>query len=126
MEKQISTGLKVTFLVHFILGVIIGLLYLLVPEWWSNLSGWPTKDVTAERLIGAAFLGFTASSWWAYREAIVEKVKIVVKMEIVWTILASLVILWGLLFEGAPSAGWMNFIVMAAFAVAFIVFYPRE
>ncbi len=126
MEKQISTGLKTTFLVHFILGGIIGLLYLLVPEWWSNLSGWPTKDVTAERLIGSSFLAFAASSWWAYREAVVEKVLIVVKAEIVLTVLASLVVLWGLLFEGAPAAGWMNFIVVAAFAVAFIVFYPRE
>jgi hypothetical protein len=32
MEKQISSGLKTTFLVHLVLGLITGLIYLLIPK----------------------------------------------------------------------------------------------
>ena len=126
MEKQISSGLKVTFLIHVIVGAIFGLALLFVPEWWMNLFGWSVADPEPNRLVGAAILAFTASSWWAYKEAVVERVAIIVKMEIVWTILAALVFLWGLLSGVLPAAAWGNFIIMAAFAVAFIVFRPQE
>lgn len=126
MEKQVSTGLKTTFLAYVILGLIFGIPALLVPKWWGDVSGWPVMDVTIERVVGASILAFVASSWWAYREAIVEKVKIIVKAMIVWTVLLALVFLLGLLFEGAPATAWMKFIIMAAFAVAFIIFYPRD
>ncbi len=125
MDKQISRGLKITFLVHLIVGAIFGLIYLLIPEVWGNLIGWPVADPMADRLIGAAVLGFATSSWLAYRETAWEKVKIVVQMEIVWTILGTLVILWGLIFAGVPAFGWVNAVILAGLAVAFAVFYFR-
>lgn len=125
MQKQISSGLKMTFLVHFILGLIFGLIYLLIPVAWGSLVGWPVQEPAAYRLIGAALLGFAASSWWSYRESTWERVKIVVQMEMVWTILGALVMLWGLLFAGLPAFGWVNFVILAAFSVAWCVFYFR-
>jgi hypothetical protein len=125
MEKQISSGLKITFLVHLIVGAILGLIYLLIPEVWGNLINWPVKEPALYRLIGAAVLGFSTSSWLAYRETAWEKVKIVVQMEIVWTILGTLVMLWGLIFAGLPAIGWLNAVILGGFAVAFSVFYFR-
>ncbi len=125
MEKQISSGLKITFLAHVIVGVIFGLIYLLIPEVWGNLVNWPVKEPTPYRLVGAAILGFSTSSWLAYRETAWEKVKIVVQMEIVWTILGTLVMLWGLIFAGLPAIGWLNAVILGGFAVAFAVFYFR-
>ncbi len=126
MDKQFSRGLKITFLVHFIVGLVFGLLYLLIPEVWGNLIGWPTQEPAVYRLIGAAVLGFAASSWLAYREAAWEKVKIVVQAEIVWTILGTLVMLWGLIFAGLPAIGWLNAVILGGFAAAFSVFYFRR
>lgn len=125
MEKQVLPGLKTTFLVHAILGAIFGILYLLIPETWGNLIGWPMQD-SAYRMIGAAVLAFAASSWFAYHEAPWERVKIVVEMELVWTILGTLVMLWGLLLAGLPAIGWVNAVILAGFAVAFGFFYFRE
>jgi hypothetical protein len=124
MEKQISSGLKTTFLVHFIVALIFGLVNLLIPEVWGNL-GFPVKEPAAYRLLGAAILGFGASSWLAYRETAWDKVKIVVQMEIVWTILGTLVWLWGLLFAGLPASGWVNAVILGGFAAAFSFFYSR-
>ena len=124
MEKQISSGLKVTFLVHVIVGAIFGLVMLLVPGVW-NLIGVTVQEPAMYRLTGAAILGFTTSSWLAYKETAWEKVKIVVQMEIVWTILATLVLLWGLIFAGLPAIEWMNAVIMGGFAAAFSFFYSR-
>ena len=82
-------------------------------------------DLT-DRVIGAAVLGWTATSWFCYRAGVAGRVKIVVLGEIIWTGLAALVMLYGLLFQGYPPLGWLNAIIMAAFAVAFIVFNPKE
>jgi hypothetical protein len=124
MEKKVSSGLKTTFLVHIIVGLIFGFGMLLFPQAWAAL-GVSVKEPNMYRLAGAAILGFTSSSWWAYKETTWDKVKIVVQMEIVWTILATLVILWGLLFAGLPAVEWVNAIIMAGFAVAFTYFYSR-
>jgi hypothetical protein len=90
------------------------------------LVNWPVQEPAAYRLIGAAILGFAASSWLAHRETAWERVKIVVLMEMVWTILGTLVMLWGLIFAGLPAVGWLNAVILAAFAVAFSVFYFRK
>ena len=126
MDKPISNGLKYTFLVHVVVGLFFGLTYLLYPSLWSSMMGITVEYDLTDRAIGAAVLGWAATSWFCYRAGVVGKVKIVVLGEIVWTALASLVMLYGLLFQGYPSLGWINAIIMAAFAVAFIVFNPKE
>ncbi|NIV29587.1 MAG: hypothetical protein GWN58_08780, partial [Anaerolineae bacterium] len=72
--NQISQGLKMTFLVHFVIGLIFGLIDLLIPEQWGNLTNWPVQDPTMYRLVGAAILAFAASSILAYRESDWERV----------------------------------------------------
>jgi hypothetical protein len=125
MEKQISSGLRTTFLVHFVVALIFGLIYLLIPGAWGTLINWPIQEPAVYRLLGAAMLGFGTSSWLAYRETAWDRVKIVILMEIVWTILGTLVMLWGLIFAGLPAFGWVNAVLLGAFAVAFSMFYFR-
>lgn len=126
MEKKLSSGLKTVFLIHAIVGTVVGLAYLLIPLQVNDLINWPTTDDAPLRLIGAAILGFAVSSWLAYRETDWEHVKIVVQMEIFWTILATIVFLWGVLFANLPAFGWVDAVVMAAFAIAFAYFYSRQ
>jgi hypothetical protein len=124
--NKISSGLKTLFLVHFIVGLVFGLAFVLIPKIFMGLFGMSVPDVEPYRLVGAAVLAFTASSWYCYQAAVWEKVKIVVQAEIVWTVLATLVLLYGLLFAGQPSALWINTIIMAVFAAAFIYFYVQK
>ncbi len=126
MDKQMSSGLRLTFLLHFIVALVIGLIYLLIPAPWGNLVNWPIQEPPVYRLLGAAILAFGASSWWAYRAVLWERVRIVVQTEIAWATLGTLVMLWALLFAGLPTFGWVNAIILGAFAVAFTFFYTRE
>lgn len=124
MEKSISKGLKTTFLVHAIVGIVLGLAYLLIPGTVGSLMNWDMTN-PAYRLLGAAVIAFGVSSWLAYQANSWKQVKIVVQMELVWTVLGALVALWGLLAGVFPLAGWLNFVLLAGFAVAFGYFYRR-
>jgi hypothetical protein len=126
MDEQIPYGLKITFLVHFVVAVVFGAGFLLIPDMLTGMLGARTVEPSTFRLVGAAMLAFAASSWLAYRQPVWEKVKIVVQLEIVWTILGVLAMLYGLIFEGLPAADWMNVVILGAFAVAFIFFYSRR
>jgi hypothetical protein len=125
MEKQIPGGLKITFLVHLIVAGVFGVGFLLIPEILTDMLGARTVEPSTFRLVGAALLAFGVSSWLAYRQPIWDKVKIVVQIEIVWTVLGVLATMWGLMFEGLPAADWMNVLILGAFALAFIYFYSR-
>jgi len=81
MGNKIPAGLKNLFLIHFIVALVFGLGYLLVPQ---------------------TTLGF------------------------VWPVLGTLVMLYALLFAGFPAGAWLNAIILAAFAVAFGIYYFRK
>ena len=123
---KISSGLRTLFLVHFVLGLVFGLAYLFIPGIFMGWLGVSLKDEFPYRIVGAAVLAFTASSWYCYKAAEWERVKIVVLAEIVWTVLVALVGLYGLIFAGAPAAFWINVIIMAGFAAAFTYYYTKK
>jgi len=125
MEKPISSGLRTTFLVHAIIGIALGLVYLLIPETAGNLLNWDMGD-PAYRLLGAALVALGVSSWLAYKAGTWGEVKILVQLEVVWTVLAALVLLWGLISAAIPLIGWANLVLLVLFAIAFGYFYTRH
>ena len=127
MEKQITTGLKNTFLFHSIMMAIFALNYIFTPVWWGNLTGCLSNQVPQVfRLFGTAILGYAISSFLSYRETAWEKVKIVVQMNCVITALFPIMLVLALLFWDLPSIGWMYFVVMSGFGVAFNYFYFKK
>jgi hypothetical protein len=126
MNQKISSGLKTLFLVHFVLGVLFGLVYIFIPGVFFSFLGVTAPDLNPYRLIGAAVFSFGIASWLAYQAGEWDKVKILVQLEIVWPLLGALVILYGLLFAGAPAAFWINTIILAGFGLAFLYFYSKK
>ena len=123
---KISQGLKTTFLVHFIVALLFGLGFLFMPVLVGSWYGLNVQEPDTYRLLGAAMLGFAVSSWFAHRATDWESVRIVVVMELVWTILGTLVLLYALLFAGFPALGWLNAVILGAFALAFGRFYFQK
>jgi hypothetical protein len=126
MENRITTGLRITFWVHLIVGGVLGLAYLLVPETVGNLANWPIESPWPYRLIGAAIIGYAASSLFALLQNVYERVRIIVETEIVWTVLAALVLVWGALAGNLPWLAWVFAAIMLAFTVAFTAFLVEE
>lgn len=126
MKRHVSTGLKVTFLVHFVIAGVVGLQHLIAPRIWTDLAGMQIDETVTWRVIGAAVLAFAAGSWMAYRERRWARVRLVVLMEIVWSVLGAAVILWGILVEGIPPLEWLNVALLAGFAAAFAYFWSTH
>ena len=126
MDKQVSTGMRYTFLAHGVMTTIFAMVYLFVPAWWGDLTGCLSNQVPQVfRLFGMAMLGLAIASLLAFREASWDRVKIVTQMERILNILFPIVILLGLFFWDLPGIAWMYFIFTSVFAFAFNVFYPK-
>ena len=57
MDTNISPGLRITFLAHFIVALIFGLAFLLLPGQTGSLYGMRIPQADIYRLLGAALLG---------------------------------------------------------------------
>ena len=125
MEKEISPGLKITFLIHFIGGGLFGLTLLFFPRILGIMSGQPVLEPIAFRLFGTSVLALSFSSWLAYKEKLWEKVKILVQMEIVWSVLFVITAVYGVVMGQLPVMEIMDIFIIGAFGVAFAIFYSR-
>jgi len=121
-----SRGLKITFIIHAIVALIFGLLLYLQPGLWARMVNWAPFDPILTRVYGAALLALAVSSWFGYRAARWDEVRIIVLMEIALTVLSTIGGLWGLLFRGAPAFGWVIVFIWMVFAVAWIYFYVNR
>jgi hypothetical protein len=119
----IPKGLKITFLVHFILGLVMGIPFLLFPEGYADMLNFTISEPMAYRMLGAATIGFSISSWLAYKKSNWDSVEILVIAEIIWTILGTIITIWGIISEEFPAAAWLNAIPMLGFAIAFCYFF---
>ena len=124
-DGRISSGLRMTFLVHFVISGLVGLQHLFIPRAWTDLAGMEITETVTWRLIGAALLAFALSSWLAFKQNQWKQIRIVVAMEVVWSALGAAVILWGLLEKGLPALEWVNFVLLTAFFIAFAAFFFR-
>ena len=126
MTSPVSTGLRVTFLLHALFGGILGLIYLLFPVAFGDLVDWPPAEPLDHRVIGSAFVAFAIASWLARGESEWPRVRIVTLMNAFWTSLATLLLAWSLLTIDVPLLGWIYVVAVGGFAVAFIFAYTSH
>jgi len=126
MERVVSRGLRITFLVSVIIFAVMGLITLLMPQLLGTMAGVKILEPETFRTVGAAMLAFATGSALAYRQKSWEKVKIIVIMEIVFGVLAALALIWGLITGALPVSDWSNVVITGGLTVAFIVFYFKK
>jgi len=124
--KEIPKGLKTAFLIHAVVALIFGLALFIAPGRFARLINWSPMDPVISRMLGAALLALAVSSWLSYQATTWERVEIKVQLEIVFTVLGVVGLLRHLLFLPTPAFAWVNLVVLAAFAVVWIVFYLRR
>jgi hypothetical protein len=115
-----SRSLRVLFLIHTIVSVIIGVLLLAIPGRFLGAFGWAPIDPIGSRLLGAAFLALAWGSFRGWRAQEKAQVAILVELEAVFCVLASLGLLRHLLVASWPWYVWLSFAGFVAFAIAWI------
>jgi hypothetical protein len=118
-----STGLRTTFWLHAIVAFVFGIGYLFAPIFVGDLFGIDPVDPFITRLYGAAMLALCGSSVLAAMADRLERVDIVLKMEVGYTLLALLVCLYAIFFASAPAITWVAVAIFAIFFVAFGYYY---
>ncbi|MFW9784515.1 MAG: hypothetical protein ACFFFB_19700 [Candidatus Heimdallarchaeota archaeon] len=120
MPNELSKGLKIVLLIHFALGIILGIIFLFIPEIYCSLVGFPMIDSGSLRIIGAASLALGSSSFLAFRTNDWEKTKLFIIMEFIWLGGAIVAMLWWLIELGSSGvAGWWIFGMFLGFLAAF-------
>ena len=116
-----SKALRVTFIVHAVVAVVVGAPLLLAPGRFLGWLGWAPIDPLLSRLLGAALL---ALGWSSFRGAGASDrtQQVLIEMELVFTALSCAGLLRHLLKANYPAMVWITFAVLAAFAVAWAVF----
>jgi len=122
MAKELLKGLKIVFLVHFIVGLILGIIFLFIPKIYCDLVGVVMTDPGVLRLIGAASLALGGSSFLAYRSKDWEKAKLLVLTDLIWLVSAIAGLVWWLI-ESGPVVAWWVFGMFVAFLGVFVYFY---
>jgi hypothetical protein len=139
MEKPISQGLKILFLVHAIVSALLGLGLWLVPGRFLTLIGWVPAWVTVldtdlqvpgttfvdafiTRLLGTALLALAYSSFRGWRLSQWSEVAQVVQLEIVFCVLGFLSLILSLYQTSLDVAtvAYVFLFLLAGFAVAWL------
>ena len=117
----------------WVVALILGLGLLIAPGRLYDLIDWvqADQDVPAtiplvSRMFGAALLALAWGSFRAWRASTWDEVGIIVELEIVFTVLASIGLLRHLLFDEYPWTVWATLIVLVLFAIAWIAAYFRK
>jgi hypothetical protein len=113
---------RYVFLLHFIVALVFGAFWFLLPEYWSTVSGWPV-EYAAGRMVGMAALVMAIGSFLAYRKTTWEDVEIYVMMELVFNILGAIGMLWNMMVITLPIIGWALIGLLALFSILFLYVY---
>lgn len=136
MEAPISNSLRVTFLVHMIVALVLGAALWLIPGRTINLLGWVPEQVqlpqselsvpgqtfvdpVITRVLGAALLALGYASYLGWRASRRDQVSLLVQVEFVYCVLGAVAILAGMFTLGRPLPviGWVLAAILVAFAV---------
>ena len=123
MQEKISKWLKLTFLIHFFIGIIFGIIYMIFPDFFFSLIVWTYNDPVATRLLGAALTGFAVSSLLAWRETDWIKVKLIVQVEMAWLVLGNVMLFISAFVFFPPISIWFVIALFLAFLIAFAYLY---
>jgi hypothetical protein len=121
--RMVSSILKYTFLLHFLVAIIFGLGYLLIPDMFLPMMGWPV-GLASDRVTGALFVGLGVCSLLAFREESFDRVEIIVMFEIVLTLCGIVATVWTMLTVAAlPVIGWAFTGLFGLFFILFLYSY---
>ena len=139
MDRSISQGLKIVFLVHAIISGVLGLGLWLVPGRFLTLLGWVPELVTVldtelqvpgttfvdafiTRLLGTALLALAYSSFKGWRSNQWVEIAQVLQMELVFCSLGFIGLISSLVQTNrdVPVIAYAFVVILAGFAIAWL------
>ena len=121
-----SKALKYTFLIHAVVALLVGAPLLVAPGRFLGWVGWAPVEPIINRILGAALLALAWSSLRGWRATDPAQVRILLEMEAAFTVLGCVGVLRHLIKSWYPAIVWVVLVILAVFAVAWIIFLVRR
>jgi hypothetical protein len=120
-SKNVPKGLRIWFLIHFIVDMLIAFPLIFQPQWIGNLMGIPLLEPITARLVGAALIGIGGASLFTHSQ---EDYNLMLSLKIVWSISAIIGLLLSLA-SGAPQSIWTLVVLFSIFSSIWL-YYKRN
>lgn len=106
--NEVPQALRISFLFHFAIDMIVALPLFFAPREVLSLFGWIAIDPFASRLVAAALFAIGIESLLA-RNASAATFKGMLQLKLVWSAFATAGLAWSILEGGlrSPSVGWL-------------------
>ena len=121
--EPVPSGLRIWFVIHFIVDILFALPLLFIPELIMPLFGWQSVDPLTSRLVGAALLGIGGESLFS-RNASGKTFLSLLRLKIIWA--SAAIFGMGLALNyGAPITAWGFIAIFVIFLIAWLYYYFR-
>ena len=135
MDTPVSSSLRITFLIHSLVALVLGAAVFLIPGRTLTMLNWVPSEVqirvgmilpgtklvdpVTTRILGAALLALAYSSFQGWRAIRHEQVRLLVQLEFIFCVLGAIAVLAGLvtLQRPMPLIGWALAAILVVFAV---------
>lgn len=116
--------LKITFLLHIVIGAIFGIGLYIIPEMFLGFFGMIFADPST-RVLGAALLALTVGSVLALATKEWVRVRVIVEVEIFWCILGLIGAVVHMFLDPlyTPLAGFLIITALAILLFLFLIGY---
>ncbi len=127
---EMSKGLKIILYVDIVVAIYYGVLYLLLPEFYSQMNDAPTFDLHMWRLFGGTIFVLGIAGIIALKRGEWETMKPIMEVVVLWLIMVALLdIVWVLSVNASPTyirSISTTIILLIVLISANIYLYQRE
>ena len=123
-KEEYNMVLKITFLLHIVIGAIFGIGLYIIPEMFLGFFGMIFADPST-RVLGAALLALTVGSVLALATKEWVRVRVIVEVEIFWCILGLIGAVVHMFLDPlyTPLAGFLIITALAILLFLFLIGY---
>ena len=125
---MIPNGLRVWFVVHFVVDLLVALPLFFAPHWTLELVGWYGYNIDpfATRIVAAALFGIGIESLLG-RNASIETFRAMLNLKVIWSTSAIIGLVWSMLSADnePPRFVWLAILGFIPFSGAWIFYRWR-
>ncbi len=124
--QKVPNSLKVWFVIHFVVDIVVAIPLFLLPETILGLFGWDGVDPVTTRLFAAALFGIGIESYLV-RDSGAEVYSGMLNLKIIWSTFAALAFLLSII-GGEVSTNiliWLGLIVFVLFNFVWVYWKIR-
>ena len=117
---SIARECRIFLCIDFIIGLVFGLIFILIPELFLNFINWGSFDPVAMRILGIAIIALGSGSLIASFEDTWKEVRAIIEMEVIWLLFGEIILIVCHLVFFFPWEAWFIDVIMIALLIGFI------